>query len=176
MKEKPFLNSYWVIPGSFLAGGYPASTEGIDIFSRLRLEALAEAGFNSYFDLTRVGELPAYLPLLEEEARRYNLEISYERFPTMDKSLMPPEQMRLLINAIDAALSAGRKVYLHCWGGVGRTGTAVGCWLASHGFDGEAALQRLNELYQDSEQKEFYPRSPETDAQAEYILSWKGNS
>ncbi len=173
MNEKPFPNSYWVVPGSFLAGGYPASTEGIEIFSRLRLAALAEARFEAFFDLTREGELPAYLPLLEEEAKRNNLTFTYQRFPTVDRSLMAPVQMRLLIRCIDAALSEGRKVYLHCWGGVGRTGTAVGCWLASHGLEGERALERLNELYQDSEQKTFYPRSPETDAQVEYILTWK---
>lgn len=31
-------------------------------------------------------------------------------------------------------------VYLHCWGGIGRTGTIVGCWLARNGFPGKAAL------------------------------------
>ena len=27
----------------------------------------------------------------------------------------------------------GRKVYVHCWGGVGRTGTVVGCYLVRQG-------------------------------------------
>ena len=31
-------------------------------------------------------------------------------------------------------------MYLHCWGGVGRTGTVVGCWLVRHGRTGDEAL------------------------------------
>ncbi len=29
---------------------------------------------------------------------------------------------------------ANGAVYVHCWGGVGRTGTVVGCWLLRHGY------------------------------------------
>ena len=31
-------------------------------------------------------------------------------------------------------------VYVHCWGGIGRTGTVVGCWLVRHGMTGDEAL------------------------------------
>ena len=78
-----------------------------------------------------------------------------------------------ILDAIDNALGAGRKIYLHCWGGIGRTGTAVGCWLVRHGLTGEAALARLNALYRTSAQSRYFPRSPETDAQVLFILDWK---
>jgi len=35
--------------------------------------------------------------------------------------------MHEILDTIDAALSAKRIVYVHCWGGVGRTGTVIGC-------------------------------------------------
>jgi hypothetical protein len=173
MSEKPFPDSYWVIPGRFLAGAYPASPEGLEVFSRLRLMSLVEAGMDTFFDLTRPGELPAYLPVLQEEAQRHNLSITYQRHPAPDRGLMPVEQMAALLDGIEAALQTGRKVYLHCWGGIGRTGTAVGCWLVRRGQKSSDALTRLNELYQDSEQHRFYAYSPETNAQIQYILNWK---
>ncbi|WP_374108489.1 hypothetical protein [Nostoc sp. XA010] len=30
---------------------------------------------------------------------------------------------------IDRALNGQEKVYVHCWGGIGRTGIVVGCYL-----------------------------------------------
>ncbi|MSR27507.1 MAG: hypothetical protein EXS06_10930, partial [Planctomycetaceae bacterium] len=37
-----------------------------------------------------------------------------------------PEGYDAILADIDAELAAGRPVYVHCWGGVGRTGTVVG--------------------------------------------------
>ncbi|MFZ5949388.1 MAG: fused DSP-PTPase phosphatase/NAD kinase-like protein [Candidatus Rifleibacteriota bacterium] len=30
-------------------------------------------------------------------------------------------------------MAAGKPVYVHCWGGLGRTGVVVGCWSRRHG-------------------------------------------
>ena len=50
--------------------------------------------------------------------------------------------MASILDAIDAALDGGKTVYVHCWGGVGRTGTVVGCWLVRHGKTGDEALRQ----------------------------------
>ena len=172
MTEKPIPESYWVIPGQFLAGQYPASTRGDEIYTRLRMIAFLEAGFTTFFNLTRPGELPSYLPYLEEEAQYCGLTIAYHPAAILDRGLPTVEQMSQTLNAIDAALAAGSKVYLHCWGGIGRTGTTVGCWLVRHGQTGEAALAKLAELYATAEQSRIYPHSPETDEQVAFILNW----
>ena len=176
MSDKPTSDSYWVVPGRFLAGSYPVAVRGDEAASRLRLDTLLEAGLDTFFDLTCEGELPSYFSSLSEEADRYNISVDYRRLSIQDKSLPSRERMMILLDAIDAALSSGRKVYLHCWGGIGRTGAAVGCWLVRHGLTGEAALARLNELYQTTEQSSLFPRSPETDAQVEFILNWVESS
>ena len=36
------------------------------------------------------------------------------------------------VTTFDRQLAAGLGVYVHCWAGVGRTGTVVGCWLIRH--------------------------------------------
>jgi protein-tyrosine phosphatase len=42
--------------------------------------------------------------------------------------------------------SSGRIVYLHCWGGKGRTTTVVGCLLIDGGLDYDATIARIAEL------------------------------
>lgn len=173
MTDKPIPGSYWVVPDRLLAGEYPASADG-EAATRAKLAAFLDAGFDAFFDLTRPGELPSYRETLEEMATARGLAVEYRRSGILDKGLPTPEQMSALLEAIDAALEAGRKVYLHCLGGIGRTGTTVGCWLARHGLTGEAALARLNELYRASEQSGYFPRSPEKSEQAAFIRGWNG--
>jgi len=172
LSAKPIPESYWVVPDQFLAGAYPVSTRGDETAIRLQLATFLNSGFDTYFDLTREGELSPYLPLLGEEAARHNMSIDYHRLSIQDKGLPSRDQMVVLLDAVDSALAAGRKVYLHCWGGIGRTGTAVGCWLVRHGLTGEAALARLNALYQTAEQSRIFHHSPEMDAQVALILNW----
>ena len=109
---------------------------------------------------------------LQAEAIHYGIPIHYQRANIQDKGLPAHDQMTALLDSLDASLAAGQKIYLHCWGGIGRTGTTVGCWLVRHGLTGDQALIRLNELYRTSEQSHIFPRSPETDAQVKFILGW----
>ena len=50
-----------------------------------------------------------------------------------------------IVDAVGAAQQHGA-VYVHCWGGVGRTGTVVGCLLADAGIGAEAIDARLADL------------------------------
>ena len=63
-------------------------------------------------------------------------------------------------------------MYVHCWGGVGRTGTIIGCWLSRHHEPGQAALDKLKELWKKNPKRHRRPRSPENDLQDDYILTW----
>ena len=173
MSDKPIPDSYWVVPAKFLAGGYPGSSQGNGELARQRMAALMEAGFDTFIDLTRPGETPGYQEALDAEAARHNQSVDHQLKPIEDRGVPSVGQMTDILNSIDAALSAGRKVYLHCMGGIGRTGTVVGCWLARHGLTGEEALRRLNALYRASEQSRFFERSPEVDAQVLFVLDWK---
>ncbi len=171
MSDKPIPKSYWVVPGSFLAGGYPISSLDESV-ARKCLAAFIKSGIDSFFDLTRQGELPPYLPMLQEEAVHYGIPVNYQRITIQDKGLPAHEKMAELLDALDTALVSGHKVYLHCWGGIGRTGMTIGCWLVRHGLTGAQALLRLNELYQEAEQSRIFLRSPETDSQVNFVLGW----
>lgn len=162
----PLPNSYWVEPGRLLAGEYPAaaSEEG----TRSRLRRLLDAGIDCFIDLTMPGELEAYDRLLPGPYARDA--VLYLRRPIRDHAL--PEsagQMEEILDEIDAALAQGRRIYLHCRAGIGRTNLVVGCWLARGGLGGEAALLRLNELWRGSARSESWPTIPETGSQAEFV-------
>ncbi|MDP2994346.1 MAG: hypothetical protein Q8N46_04400, partial [Anaerolineales bacterium] len=146
MSDKPIPESYWVLPGQFLAGGYPALSND-ELGTRRRLTAFLNAGVDTFIDLTCEGERPPYFSMLSEEAGYDGLEVRHRRFSFPDFHVPSHETMVATLDAIDTALAEGRKVYLHCVGGIGRTGTTVGCYLVRHGMKPTEALHHLRELY-----------------------------
>ena len=76
-----------------------------------------------------------------------------------------PRSMHELQSRIHTALKLGRRIYIHCRAGIGRTGVVVGCYLVEEGLDGRTALKRLNELWRQSERSVSWPVVPQTDEQ-----------
>ena len=168
----PIHNSYWVIPGRFAAGEYPGDFDPVGAGEKLR--GLLEEGINHFIDLTQDRDLlEPYDGILQAEAAKRDIVAVHERHPIQDMSTpRTPEQMTGTLDAIDAALDSGEKVYLHCWGGVGRTGTVVGCWLVRQGMTGDEALGQLREWWQHVPKSWRSPRSPETERQRDYVRNW----
>lgn len=169
---RPIANSYWVMPGRFLAGEYPGA-QTVET-SRRRVGALVEAGINVFINLIAEEGDPAYDWILQEEAGRWGIDTYYYHFGIPDFGVPPPEQMRSILDTLDAALAKGQNVYLHCWGGVGRTGTTVGCYLVRHGRSGNDALTQLAAWWRTVPKSAIFPRTPETESQAAYIRNWIG--
>ena len=166
----PADNAYWVEAGRFLAGEYPGAPA--EEVARTRIRKLLDAGIDCFVDLTQPGELEAYDRWLPGPYGRDA--VQYLRKPIRDHGL-PAERAHMveILDEIDAALDAGRLVYLHCRAGIGRTNTVVGCWLARHGESGQAALEKLNELWQRNPRVSQWPTVPETEAQVDYVRAWR---
>jgi hypothetical protein len=172
--DRPIPESYWVEPGRFLAGEYPASPSVER--TRQRLNLLLDSGIDTFIDLTLPTELPPYLPVLLEQAKPRDIEVQYKRFTIIDRSIPMGDMMTTILDAIDSALGEGCNIYLHCWGGIGRTGTTVGCYLVRRGLTGKQALAQLAEWWKGVPKSAYNPRSPETDRQVEYIINWEKRS
>jgi protein-tyrosine phosphatase/ADP-ribosylglycohydrolase len=165
----PIPNSYWVRPGQLLAGEYPGSMSRAEATERV--QKLLHAGVNSFVDLTEEGEMPAYDPLLAELSEKL---IRHRRLPVLDHGLPEsPAHMVRILDFIDSELAAGRCVYVHCRAGIGRTGTTIGCHLVRSGLDGEQALDRLQDLWQQCARSQRWPTIPETDEQVEFVRQWR---
>jgi len=168
--NRPIPESYWVEPERLLAGEYPGQYD--PEITRKRLDEFIQAGFNTFIDLTKPNETIAYLPLLLDEAKLYGVEVEYLRFPIGDFGLPTSELMTSILNTMDENLKAGRKIYLHCWGGIGRTGTTVGCYLVRRGKTSEEALIQLADWWQTVPKSRIHQHSPETREQVEFIRNW----
>ncbi len=171
--RKPIENAYWVVEGQFLAGEYPAGGDGRAIE---RLDAFLDCGFNAFFDLTMPGELPSYRDALLTLASERRQRVEYHSFPIPDFGVPPKQEMQRLLEMLDVTLRRGLRIYLHCWGGVGRTGTVVGCYFVRQGMSGEEALEELHRRWQNVPKSQRHPRSPETEAQRRFVLEFGGKT
>ena len=167
---RPISESYWVLPGRFLAGEYPARFE--QEVTRKRMDAFIEAGFNMFIDLTKLSEMVPYSGILREQSKAYRVDVIHLRYPITDFGLPTFEQMNSILDKLDNSLAAGHKIYLHCWGGIGRTGTTVGCYLVRQGMTGEEALEQLSMWWRGVPKSLYHTHSPETREQMDFILNW----
>ena len=170
--DRPLPNTYWVVPGRFLAGEYPGATYRQAAAEKVR--TLLQAGIDHFIDLTqRRDRLAPYAEIAAQEAARLGMEVVHEHHPIVDLGVpRRPEELAGILDAIDEALADGRNVYVHCWGGIGRTGTVVGCWLVRHGRTGHEALAQIAEWWQDVEKSYIHPVSPQTREQHAYLRNW----
>ena len=143
---------YEVHPG-LLAGSYPQASELPELLAR---------GVDLFLDLTEAGELHAYTPELPPA-------IEHKRMPIRDFGIPTPEDMVRILDTLEGALGAHHKVYLHCHGGIGRTGTVVGCHLVDRGLTGPEALEEIRRLRMEHG---CHPHSPETEQQFAMVRQW----
>lgn len=166
---RPIKNCYWVQEKKFLAGEYPSELD--EEYSIKKITSLLVAGVTCFIDLTHPED--NMVPYHQLVSQLSNQKIKSFRFPIHDYSIPDSENFTSeILDTIDSTIDGGGMIYLYCWGGIGRTGTIVGCWLSRHGYTGENALHQLNKLWQECP-KSSYRNSPESKEQEQYIINWK---
>ena len=166
-------NSYWVIPDSLMAGEYPGDRDQQQ--TRHKLARYLECGIDAFLDLTEARELAPYEQTLAEVAAETGIDCVYRRLAIRDVDVPEhPARMRNILDQIEQWRRQGRRVYVHCWGGVGRTGTVVGCHLVDYGLSGQAALDHLRLLWtrMSADKRRRKRESPETEEQRAYVRHW----
>ena len=163
------VQHYQVQEGLF-AGEYPGSFAAE--ITADRLEELIAKGVRTFIDLTTpVDRLEPYEPAFAEfkdaDLRRFAHEIPDMSIPSA------PAVMRGILDRIRSELEADRICYVNCWGGIGRTGTVIGCWLKEQGLSDREALDEVQRRYfQGMEKSSWHPKSPQTPAQHRYVRDW----
>lgn len=165
MSHLPTPEGYFVTE-RLAAGGFPLSDpSGLTGQAPAERIARYEAiGVTTFVDLTHPSDpLPSYGSHLAL-ARRIP-------HPIVDMAAPSVAQMVEILDDVDESLEDGGLTYVHCWGGIGRTGAVVGCWLVRHGLDEADPIGRiatLRRLALDSSMP-----SPQTTAQRDLVCSWR---
>jgi atypical dual specificity phosphatase len=95
--------------------------------------------------LTRYGLTEIHLPVADFSAPRF-------------------EQLEAGVAAISEAIASGKRVAVHCGGGLGRTGTLLACYLVHKGLPAEEAIAHVRALR---------PGSVETREQAQAVKAFE---
>ena len=135
------VNFSWVREGRLAGMGLPYAGAWA---------ALREAGVSAVLTLT---EFP-----LEDDPDAAGFETLH--VPLRDFGRPTTKELERCVNWIDDQLDAERSVAVHCFAGVGRTGTVLVAWMVAQGQTPEAALAELRSLR---------PGSVETPGQEEAI-------
>lgn len=173
----PFHRSYWVIPGLLLAGEIPSALE--DEERTKKITGILKSGVQTVVNLTETGEanfsgkqLVDYSSELNLLARQENIPLHIERFAIRDLDIPSVEFMRTILQFMRSEICSGKTLYVHCWGGVGRTGTVIGSFLIQHGIcKPEEIITFIEFLKRDTDIARR--DSPETAAQRNFLLNWQ---
>ena len=169
----PIPDSYWLIAGQLLAGEYPGAYDEDDAKERLR--RMLDAGIRSFVDLTETTDpLEPYEHLLRDVASEMGLDVRYVRLPIRDMWIPETGRMVEILDTIRSEIAAGRPIYVHCWGGIGRTGTVAACWLKEEGYTCEDAFARISELRCGT--PDAWKESPQTDTHRSFVRDWRRDS
>jgi hypothetical protein len=172
----PYSRSYWVVPGRLLAGCYPGSEDRQE--AAKKLTGLIDRGIRTVINLTEPDEFnwagrafAGYEEQMATIAASIGHTVEFTRMPIRDTWVPSRIEMIRILDRIDASIESRKPVYVHCWGGRGRTGTVVGCYLIRHGLaSGLNIMQYIADLRKDTD--DAYMMSPETTQQVDMVLSW----
>lgn len=164
------LHRYYPDPNdkTILAGQYPGSP--YPIAHAIKSSTLAQEGCHVIVNLMEEEELKRFVPY-EMIVKQLNPSIKFMHIPIVDMGVPNLHELETALLFLDEIVN--QKVYIHCWGGHGRTGTVVGAYLIScMGMEVKDALsqirtQRLKTPFGDAP-------SPQTYEQIEFLYALNG--
>jgi protein tyrosine/serine phosphatase len=174
----PQPRTYWIIEDLLLGGAYAGHPDPRD--HQQRLEGLFKAGVRTIVNPMEVDEVNQtgkpfvrYEDLFSAIATEAGQRANCLRFPIVDGHVTTVESMRNILDAIDCSIENQRTVYVHCFGGMGRTGTVVSCWLRRHGYATRADVFDVLQTLRNADVARASWTVPENDTQRRFVLEWK---
>ena len=114
------------VTGNFLRGGQP-DQEGLNWLHDNQVDLI--------IDLRGSDRDNAWNPPTSYPMAIHRIAVEDFKAPTL-------AQVEEFIHIVDQAEQQGKRVFLHCKAGIGRTGLMTACWRISHGMTAEEALKQ----------------------------------
>lgn len=137
------------------------------------LAKLLDFGARTIINLQQANEpgQADYTATVATLARARSVSVKCHRVPVPDSGVPSVQQMRKIMDLLQQSVAAGRLVYVHCWGGHGRTATVGGCWMMQQGVPAEQVFalirkRRKHDAHLDGQS------APQTSEQRKFISHW----
>lgn len=146
----------WV--GSYIGNGIATHVEP-------QLRWLLAQGVTLIIDLTAPSDdLPTYLPQLAQHAPQ----ITWMSFAINDGDVPAPATMLAILDTISEAQRHNKRMYIHSWRGISRTGMVVSCWLIRQGFSANTAYQQMKQKLPTV----VSSAAPDFQVQIDFVYNW----
>jgi len=184
--EGPTDESNWVIPGHLLVGAYPADVD--NQVHKAVLKSILACGINTFVCLQKEYDHTSCNPddwrngtkirpyiedahtICETETMTPPDNLSFIHVPIADCDVTSDSIVSQVAEELCWKLLAGDVLYIHCWGGHGRTGTFVAVILGMlYKLSKVEALKRT-QLYHDLRKIPLDVPSPQTFSQRMQVL------
>ena len=131
------------------------------------VQHLVEQGIEVVFPLITTVELEKYgVPTLVEAYEQAGLTVYH--LAIVDQGIPTQEEMGELVDQLKSTLADGKKLVVHCVGGVGRTGTALSAFLIREkGWTAQEAISCVR--------RSRSPRAVENEVQEEFVRQFALN-
>jgi protein-tyrosine phosphatase len=121
-----------------------------------------------FIDLTTPADrLEPYGAELDRIAERRNIAVERVNVPIPDVNVVDASEYDRLVDTIEQAVTRREKVYIHCWGGIGRTGTVAAWLLGRRGMNYDEAMLHIGNARAIT--RKASRRCPEADVQHELL-------
>eukprot|EP01127_Copromyxa_protea_P020233 TRINITY_DN6730_c0_g1_i1.p1 TRINITY_DN6730_c0_g1~~TRINITY_DN6730_c0_g1_i1.p1 ORF type:complete len:215 (+),score=29.28 TRINITY_DN6730_c0_g1_i1:17-661(+) len=168
----------WVIQDRLLMGAYPKRTT--------LLRDLLRAGITTFISLVHdreLARLETYGPYFATAQRLVSensgemtqkvKDLQFVHFPISDKDIAADDEVIKLVENIEKRLLNNEKIFIHCRGGHGRTGTIVAILLGRlfklEAYDALEKVKEMHDFREDIKKKPGVYSCPETSPQINQV-------
>jgi atypical dual specificity phosphatase len=120
----------WLIPGQLAKSFIPEAAE---------FEAWKQAGIQSVVNL-----LEDYFDDVVRQERKQGFKVLHSPIPDMCSPAI--DQLETIVRWIDREINERKKVLVHCFAGIGRTGIILTAYLMYKGEDEDSALKKVSQI------------------------------